>query len=346
MNPARIKTAPRHAARRGFSLTELIVVVGIIALLVGLLLVALGQVRSTALGAQTEASMNSFVQACEAFQIEHGQYPGIIPEVVLAEDNTISNQPKRLTPIENALIALMGGYRVLRPDSTQLEIDEFTSYADCSDGSTEFSVVCFDFGGTGWQLKVDLRRIGEGPFINGRQYDSYFDPGADEMKKAVGQVGDHIELSGGDVRGIMGLPDLVDAWGQPMIFVRRLRPVGNLLDVAPSGAQFTLVGTEAYLSSAELGELGLSQIDRSILSPNLANNIRVGNFLRLLEHPGFAGTPRGQILLISAGPDGVFFSAADGPGTGAAPVEDIGDPTVYPSSIVDEYDDLHVVAGG
>ena len=55
--PSPIK-CPRH--RRGFSLTELLVVIGIIVLLVGLLLVALGGVRDRARGADTLALMQGF----------------------------------------------------------------------------------------------------------------------------------------------------------------------------------------------------------------------------------------------------------------------------------------------
>jgi type II secretory pathway pseudopilin PulG len=351
MTPNRIQTLRRPlraARRRAFSLTELIVVIGIIALLVGLLLVALGVVRDKARGAATEATLNSFIQACQAYQIEHGQYPGVVPEFVLAEANTVGQQPEFLTTTENAVLALMGGYRVLPPNASQVETDEFDTYGDC-DGS--FDIVCFEWP-SGWQLKVNLARVGEGPYIFGKQYGAYFDPSAKEMSITLGQVGDHRETDGdGNVARIAGVPDLLDAWGQPIVFARRLRPAGPFLGEAATGNQFTTVGWDAYLSSRELGALGYDQFydegdnpSGSIFSSGAPQ--RIDNLFRLLEHPALAGTPRGQIFAISAGPDGIFFSAGDGPGSKTAPISEIGDPTIYPPRVVDEYDDVYVTAGG
>ncbi|MHC4770031.1 MAG: type II secretion system protein, partial [Planctomycetota bacterium] len=64
-------------------MTELMVVVAIIAVLAGILLTAMGGVRRRALSTQTDSTMQEFSKACEAFQIEHNRYPGVIPEQVL-----------------------------------------------------------------------------------------------------------------------------------------------------------------------------------------------------------------------------------------------------------------------
>ena len=92
-------------------MTELMVVVAIIAVLAGILLTAMGGVRRRAMSTQTESTMQEFSKACEAFQIEHNRYPGIIPEQVLAEIGAPANDPPPISGTENALLDLMGGAR-------------------------------------------------------------------------------------------------------------------------------------------------------------------------------------------------------------------------------------------
>ena len=66
--------------RRGFTMTELIVVIGVIAVLASILLAAMGGVRKRALATTTQSTMSEFSKACDAFQLEHGRYPGAIPD--------------------------------------------------------------------------------------------------------------------------------------------------------------------------------------------------------------------------------------------------------------------------
>jgi type II secretory pathway pseudopilin PulG len=74
----------QRKTRLGFSITEMLVVVGIIVLLASLLMVAMARVRDTAKASQTLSIMQNFAASCDAFQTDHGTYPGVIPETVLA----------------------------------------------------------------------------------------------------------------------------------------------------------------------------------------------------------------------------------------------------------------------
>lgn len=82
------RTAHRHAKRRairgGFTLIEMLMVIAIIALLVGLLIVALGRVRRTGEFASTEKLMRSIDMGLAQFKEDHGFLPPLL-------DDTIAN---------------------------------------------------------------------------------------------------------------------------------------------------------------------------------------------------------------------------------------------------------------
>ena len=167
----------------------------------------MSKVRTQALSTQTTATMSEFSKACDAFQMEHGRYPGMIPESVLASNPPSSGEMPSST--ELALLELMGGYRVLSPSDNPggPVADDFDNFGDDNDPY----IVRYTFGNTGWELKVDLRRIGEGPLIDGRPFAPYFTPGERELLAIQGQVGSPGGLT------TKQLPDLIDGWGQSVI---------------------------------------------------------------------------------------------------------------------------------
>jgi type II secretory pathway pseudopilin PulG len=378
---------PRNAL--GFTITELLVVIGIIILLAGILLVALGRVRNTAMRTTTTGTMQAFSQACDAFQTEHQQYPGVIPESILARaiaENQVTvnasgpvvgTEPS-YTSTENALLHLMGGYRVVSPADGPLSTAE-QQYIDFVAAATSAGAPLYEFTffanePNEWRLAVNLRQIGEGPVINRQQYGPYFTPGANVLGNAAGQW-----TIDGDPDGQVNpvqLPDLLDAWGQPILYFRQVRDSGPLTAAAndpDTRAQFYLEGALAYLNSPALGERSESQIYSStsteysgprgsVLSSagGLAEQLRLGNFAQILRHPSFGvwdGSPlagtnlrqaraRGAYALFSAGPDGIYFSAADGPGRPTQPVTDLTDPDYNNPQSVEEYDDIRIFGGG
>src|SRR4051794_23285258 len=69
----------RNRHRRGFTLVELLVVIGIIALLIGILIPVVSRVRQAAHGANTKSLMQKISAACSAYQLTFNAYPGIMP---------------------------------------------------------------------------------------------------------------------------------------------------------------------------------------------------------------------------------------------------------------------------
>jgi len=340
------ETAPAPT-RRAFTLMEMLVVIGIIALLIGILLPTLSRVQQKAKRSQTENLLQEFINSCTLFQQQFGFYPGIVPESTLAADPKISST-------ENALLHLCGG-AIAQDDP----LYNSTAYS----GWTEVTFA----QGTPNQFKIRLQtsvfngvvqtKLGDGPRIRGVQYKTFFAPKANDLLPADGQY----NVSSGLIEDPYGIPDLLDSWGTPVLYLRQARSTAGRLVAGATptdnanlnDAMFVAKGILPYTMSDALGDLGSLQADsifRPISTPtpsdpakNLAQairNVSVGTATAPQD-----GAPRGSIVAISAGKDGVFFSKYDGAGSLSLPKTNIHDDVRGPK-VCEEYDDVRVFGGG
>ncbi len=315
------------SSRRAFTLVELLVAVAIILVLVGILLPALGKVTTKARVTSTQATMNEFAKACDTFQQQFGYYPGIVPEHILA---ATTNSP--ISGTENALLHLMGG--VVRDDDPTYATAPGTEFTFGTGGSTGSGQV---------KIKINPIDIGKGPRVEGKQYDSFFAPKDNQLKPAAGQIGESIVL-----------PDLLDAWGQPIAFIRAARQGGLVTGSVLEKPQFYIEPMLPYFTSVALGDMGVDQVQSSVFGSGSATDQR--NYLaQLIRHPSFgtftalvdarAGTPRGKYVLFSPGADGIFFSKTnDGPTNGTTFT--FTNTAAFKPDVVTTYNDVVVYGGG
>jgi len=323
---------------RSFSLVELIIVVGIIAALAGILLPALAGASRLSREAKTKGVLNQFIRACERFHADHGFHPGIIPDPILAFNNHEIAEGGSgylgISGTENALLHLMGGY-VLRDEVDQPTWDGLLP----SDGWHTFSVTTPI--GQPILFKFNMDEFGRGPVINGRRFEPYLSPDegqisiADFYPSGLPQwpYATDDESNNPNLR----LPDLLDAWGTPILYFRQSRDVGPLAGDAHTYAifkpQFYIDSNWPYLRAPRQmwsDPCGGGNGDGSILStghPHGGGGFGPQHYsralARLMQHPAFddGGEPLNAaacagVVAISAGADGVYFSASDGPGAG------------------------------
>lgn len=308
---------PRHCLthRRlmAFTLVELLVAIGIIAVLVAILVPAIGGARASARRASTSALMTSVANAINQFKTQNGRLPGFFSQHELGQ----STNNTGFTTMENALLDLAGG---LDPTANPAEAHT----VEITIGGKTARINTLKIGaseGPGF-LAMTAKGVGSNePQASGLAPARW--PNDQEVDSTIFQNGAKYQI-----------PDILDSWGKPIILWARNEAAGS----SPPPA-FALVNAPAtpgpssppalFYWRANRGYLATALQQRtSALGQGVAQAKIQRTMAAVLGDPAFPNptqdpitnpnptaqpvplSPRGDFVLQSAGGDGVFVNNA------------------------------------
>lgn len=268
----------------GFTLLELLVVIGIIALLLAILIPVIGMVRTTARGAATRSTMVTVLGAVQQFKADQGRLPGVFS----ADELGSTANDTGLTQAENALLDLAGGVVTENPPPANFTVTV---------GSRTVTIDPLAVGGS------------EGP--------GYLSAATGIIRKA--DVPADQLATPSIIQDEM--PDIIDAWGRPIVMWVQNELVTSTARFADIDVQSTANNGALFYWRANAPYLTTMRQGSSMLSDNVAAEQRIETLDALLGHPAFPDTtqdprrplqPLGPVVMHSGGADEVFLDSRSG----------------------------------
>ena len=325
---------------RGFSLVELLVVIAIIALVVSIVIPAVGSARRQAKRSDTINLANSLSQACSQFNLDQRRLPGYF---TAREMGAAENAARGMSALQNVMLDLAGG--IIEGNATGPNIAQNV-------GPTNASTV-----------NVDVNLIGTPTGSN----KAYFAPRARNFKSQdpsgpdANDAGDRASSIPGHKR----LPELVDSDGTPlMIWVEdqtATTPItsqttfsNNFVQKDSSNsarlARYYWNSNAAFLSAVPsgVGKKRKNQVEESLIGENGGGwqNLAafMGNPASPLPYSSTATAQqiyptggRGAFVIHAAGSDGIFFGADD---RGGKRLRSTGNQVYYGQNFIPTTEDI------
>jgi len=305
---------------RGFSLVELLVVIGIIALVVSILVPALGAARKSARKADSLNLANSLAQSVSQFILDKRRAPGYFSQAAMGSNENLT---RGFTQMENALLEL--SFTVVGPGETT----QTTDLVDVGPTNT---------GGVRVRPTQSAQQSAKGNYFPVKGKYLRKNDGVDSL----GNVGPEGALSDGGDRNSTGdnmkMPTIVDADSMPLLMwtlnEAASKPIRLATDlpefardtstVSPTvgPARFYWASNSAFLSGNKLvGKRRVKQYQDSLLGSN--NTFHATSLAAVLGNPNspapFTSTatvqqivptaPRGTVMIHAAGADGLYFGS-------------------------------------
>lgn len=208
-------SAPRpQPTRSAFTLIELLVTVSIIAVLLGILLPALGGARSAARKVSTQSMMRNVRVAIDAFIADNGRAPGFFPieEIASEENGGGPDVITGFTSMENALLDIAFGA------GTVQTVAESPSGTAPSPTNSFIDIDPMNLGSDDVTVRVNIAAVGD------TTSGAYLSLDAEHLGPIIGQVGRNngdIDRLNDDQQTFIGMPDVIDYFGQPIMLWQR-----------------------------------------------------------------------------------------------------------------------------
>ncbi len=299
-------------AGRAFSLIELLIVIFIIAMVIAIVVPALGGANKVAKATSSRALMTDVINASVQYQQDNRRMPGLFtPEQMGDPDNAT----RGMSAMENALLDLSWAGAI-----TKLP-------GNAGVGGARSAIYVGPLRGVRSQAQLNVDLLG----VNTDSDQVYFAPDPRFMASQYSNLGQQIgDADNTGPEGSNQLPDLVDAFGNPLLLWvdnANAGPVDNntvlfaLEDTSsPNAARMYWNSNAAFLKATSLGKGGEDQTDAnrgSIIGGSYqADHLKT--MAALFGHPSFSSSdrtyptaPRSAFVLQSAGSDGVYFSKKD-----------------------------------
>lgn len=290
---------------RGFSLIELLVVIAIIALIIGIVIPALGAARDLAKKSATSELITQIGSAAGMFKNDKRRTPGYFSA---REMGSQENADRGMSGAENMMLDLAGGDAIrTSADATHVEVGPKNA----------------------GRIYVDPDALGAGGsgsyFVAPPKYYVAQIEGTQQIATIAGHAG---------AEGARQLKDLVDAWGQPLLVwqadeatitaVSAIDDFSSLEADPVRPSRFYWNSNACFLKASSLGKKGQNQADTangSILGTQRSNAERAASMGGLLGLPAsvraedatasfnqmLPQTPRGGVVIQSAGTNGVYL---------------------------------------
>ena len=230
------ETRPEKSIRAGFTLVELLVVIGVIALLMGILIPVVSGVKKRGYEVKTKALISKISNGCHAYYLDWRAYPGLVDEDNVAGGANanpnigglnVGNGANVVTSSENLVLSLLGG--VAAPTTP------------------------------GGQPQFVASLIGSGAQslnpAEPKQYQAYIDV----QKNEISEAGHPFDPDTTNFQGTQDsiIPEFVDAYfdPQPIIYMRARAGRKGIIDTSTmksNGSDPMGTSTEAQYNAAQI----------------------------------------------------------------------------------------------
>jgi len=277
-------------ANRAFTLVELLIVCGIIAILAGIMIPVVSKVRASAYRADTANQISVLQGAINQYYQNFQAYPGPYSDQDIYNGTAIKGE--KVTMAENLVLGLLGGAQVQRK------------------GTKISSIYNPDLVGTGPRSLDPVNPKAYEPFLS--KFDGWLS----------NRTSPYVDSTGRSPCSDSNVPEFIDRYPSepmPILYLRARRGASGIIsDTSGKVFQYNLLQILPYTSATINGkQQGLNQLG------SLSDLLSSRNALPYFKDPTATqnqsindqsqGVPRCKdgYILISAGPDRIYGTADD-----------------------------------